>query len=613
MNPRHPLRSPAQRFLWHSPVQDSLLQMSAQLTQSSRRDSHLSTAGLAPRKLVLAGVVLMMLAACQRKSESGQSSKSTSTLPTPPKVLFTDVTQQAGISFVHDNGAFGRKYLPETMGSGVAFLDFDGDGWQDLYFVNSMDWPGHRKKESLPALYRNKGDGTFEDVTRRAGLAVESYGIGVAAADYDNDGNVDLFVNALGPDHLFHNRGDGTFEEVTAQAGVSDPAFGSSATWVDYDRDGFLDLFTCNYVQWSESTDIFCTLDGVNKSYCTPESYHGATNRLFRNRGDGTFEDVSRRAGVLNPSGKSLGVVVFDYDGDGWPDLAVANDTQPNFLYHNRRDGTFEEIGVSAGIGFGEDGKARGAMGIDAADYDASGRESLLIGNFSNEMLALYRNAGKGIFLDEAPVSGIGQPSLLTLAFGCFFFDYDLDSRQDIFVANGHVETDIERVQPSVTYAEPTHLFWNAGGGRFEPATQVSGETLVVHRVGRGAAYADFDGDGDLDVAMTTNNGAAVLLRNEGGSGNDWIRIQLSGGATNRDAIGSRVTLKAGPLTETRTLRSSASYASQSERVLTFGLGPPRGLGTGETVEVEVTWPDGKTQRFPSLAPGKLHLLEKSP
>jgi hypothetical protein len=522
------------------------------------------------------------------------------------------VTRQAGISFVHQSGAFGRKYLPETMGSGVAFLDYNGDGLQDLYFVNSSEWPGHRKKESLPALYRNKGDGTFEDVTRQAGLAVESYGIGVAAADYDNDGRVDLFVNALGADHLFHNRGDGTFEDVTARAGVSDPAFGSSATWLDFDRDGWLDLFVCNYVQWSESTDIFCTLDGVNKSYCTPESYRGATNRLFRNRGDGTFEDVSRRAGVLNPSGKSLGVVAFDYDADGWPDLAVANDTQPNYLYHNRRDGTFEEIGTRAGIGFGEDGKARGAMGIDAADYDGSGRESLLIGNFTNEMLALYRNTGQGIFLDEAPVSGIGQPSLLTLAFGCFFFDYDLDSRQDIFVANGHVETDIERVQPSVTYAEPPHLFRGVGGGRFESVTGESG--LGVPRVGRGAAYADFDGDGDLDVAMTTNNGAAALLRNDGKTGNDWIRIRLSGGATNRDAIGSRVTLKAGPMTETRYLRSSASYASQSERVLTFGLGPRGGGGAADaTVEVEVVWPDGKTQRFPSLAPGKLHVLEKSP
>ena len=574
----------------------------------------LSRRRLARQKLAVATTLLLILTACRGKPGDSKSSTATTPSPAPPKVVFTDVTRKAGISFVHHSGAFGRKYLPETMGSGLAFLDYDGDGRQDLYFVNSTDWPGHRKKETLPALYHNKGDGTFEDVTRAAGLAVESYGIGVAAADYDNDGHVDLFVNALGPDHLFHNRGDGTFEDVTSRAGVSDPAFGSSATWLDYDRDGFLDLFVCNYVQWSEATDIFCTLDGVSKSYCTPESYQGATNRLFRNRGNGTFEDVSRRAGVYEPTGKSLGVVAFDYDEDGWPDLAVANDTQPNFLYHNRRDGSFEEIGVSAGIGFGEDGRARGAMGIDAADYDGSGRESLLIGNFANEMLALYHNAGKGIFLDEAPVSGIGQPSLLTLAFGCFFFDYDLDSRPDIFVANGHVETDIERVQPSVTYAEPPHLFKGVGGGRFEPVTRESGESLVVPRVGRGAAYADIDGDGDLDVAMTTNNGEAVLLRNGGETGNDWIRIQLSGGARNRDAIGAKVTLKTGSLTQTRWLRSAASYASQSETVLTFGLGPHSGGVAARTpVEVEVVWPDGKTQRFTGLAPGKLNKLEKAP
>jgi enediyne biosynthesis protein E4 len=531
----------------------------------------------------------------------------------PNPVVFRDVTEAAGIRFVHNSGAFGRKYLPETMGSGLAFVDFDGDGRPDLFFVNGTDWPGHRQRATTPALYRNRGDGTFEDITKKAGLAEEIYGIGVAAADYDNDGHTDLFIDALGPDRLFHNRGDGTFEDVTKKAGVSDPAFGSSATWLDYDGDGWLDLFVGNYVEWTPATDITCTLDGVTKSYCTPESYRGATDRLFRNRGDGTFEDVTRKAGIYNPAGKTLGVVALDYDGDGRMDLAVANDTQPNFLYHNRGDGTFRDEGAASGIAFGEDGKARGAMGIDAGDEEGTGRESLLIGNFSNEMLALYRNQGRGIFLDEAPTAGIGEPSLLTLAFGCFFFDYDLDGRLDLFVANGHVENDINRVQPSVTYAQPPHLFRGLPGGRYEAVTSISGEDLKNPIVGRGAAFADYDGDGDLDIAMSSNNGPAVLLRNDGGSADGWVRIRLVGRKSNRDGIGARVVLMMGKLRESRTVRSAASYASQSETVLTFGLGPPPAGGSYPPVEVEVTWPAGGVQRFPGLTPNRLHILEESP
>src|SRR5437867_9325696 len=343
-------------------------------------------------------------------------------------VTFADVTLAAGIRFRHVTGAFGKKYLPETMGSGCAWLDYDGDGRQDIFLANSRAWPGHGAGgRALPALYRNRGDGTFEDVTSKTGLAVQSYALGVAVGDYDNDGRPDLFLNCLGPDHLYHNRGDGTFEDSTDRAGVSDPAFGSSAAFLDYDRDGKLDLFVCNYVSWSPQTDIFCTLDGTRKSYCTPESYHGATDRLFRNLGDGRFEDVTKAAGVYNENGKSLGVVVYDHDGDGLPDIAVANDTQPNYLYRNRGDGTFEEIGREVGIAFSEAGVARGAMGIDAADYDLSGRESLVIGNFSNEMVALYHNEGGNLYVDDAASAGIGPPSLLTLAFGTFFFDYDLE------------------------------------------------------------------------------------------------------------------------------------------------------------------------------------------
>jgi hypothetical protein len=567
----------------------------------------------APRRRVavqgsLAAAVLAAALACDGKP------KAEAPKPAPPEktnpVVFSDVTKSAGITFTHHNGARGKKYLPETMGSGLVFFDYDGDGWQDLFFVNSADWPESRRGPSYPALYRNKGDGTFEDTTKKAGLLVETFGIGVAAADYDNDGDPDLFLNALGPDHLWRNRGDGTFEDVTKAAGVGDPGFGSSATWLDYDRDGFLDLFICNYVQWTPKNDIYCTLDGANKSYCTPESYNGATNRLFRNRGEGTFEDATQKAGVHDPTGKSLGVVVLDYDDDGFMDLAVANDTQPNFLYRNRGNGTFQEVGKSAGIAYSEEGKARGAMGIDAADYDDSGRESLVIGNFSNEMLALYHNEGKGLFIDDAAAAGIGQPSLLTLAFGCFFFDYDLDGRLDIFVANGHVENEINRVQPSVTYAEPPHLFRGLPGGRFEETTASAGPELQRPVVARGAAYADYDQDGDLDVAYSANGGSAVLLRNDGGNASGWMQLRLVGGPSNRDAIGARVRLTSGGRTQTRTVRAAASYASQSQLALTFGLGGA-GQGDAATATAEVRWPDGSSQSFTGLPPGKTAILKQ--
>ncbi len=559
----------------------------------------------------LLALAAVALPGCDRRQDAPAAAASAPSSEKNP-VQFTDVTQTAGIAFVHNSGAFGKKYLPETMGSGVAFLDYDGDGRPDLFFVQSADWPQTRRRTTTQALYRNRGEGTFEDVTQKSGLAVEMYAIGVAAADYDNDGHVDLFINALGPDRLFHNRGDGTFEDVTQKAGVSDPGFGTSATWIDYDRDGRLDLFACNYVQWSAKDDIFCTLDGVSKSYCTPESYRGATDRLFHNRGDGTFEDVSKKAGVYDPTGKSLGVVALDYDGDGWPDLAVANDTQPNFLYHNRHDGTFEETGRTAGIAFSEEGKARGAMGIDAADYDGSGRDSLVIGNFSNEMLALYHNEGRGLFIDDAAMAGIGQPSLLTLAFGCFFFDFDLDGPLDIFVANGHVENDINRVQPSVTYAQPPHLFRGLGGGRFEQVEGQSGPDLQRPLVARGAAYADFDADGDLDIALSTNNGPAVLLRNDGGSANGWLRVRLVGrGRSNRDAIGAVVRLRAGAAVTARTVRSAASYASQSEPVLTFGLGPAR-VGGYPDATLQITWPDGATQTVTGVEDGRVQVIEEA-
>ncbi len=524
-----------------------------------------------------------------------------------PSIVFTDVTRAAGIAFRHASGAFGNKYLPETIGSGVAFLDADGDGWQDLFFVNSTHWPGRKGARPRSALYRNRGNGTFEDVTVAAGLDVEMYGIGAAVADYDNDGRVDLYVTVLGRNRLFRNAGGGTFVDVTARAGVDDPGFSTCAAWVDYDRDGDLDLFVCNYVAWTIATDLHCTIDGTNKSYCTPESYKGQSSTLYRNRGDGTFEDVTRQAKVYDPTSKSLGVTLIDVDSDGWMDLFVANDTEPNKLYRNDRNGTFTEMGVVAGVAFNEAGVARAGMGVDAADYDGSGRPSLVIGNFSNEMMALYTNEGNGLFIDEAATTTIGRASLLTLTFACFFFDYDLDGRPDIFAANGHVADDIEAVQPNVKYAQPAHLFRNLGGRRFEEATARVGRALTSPVVGRGAAYGDYDHDGDLDLVVTANNGPARLLRNDGGNRNRSLRITLRGSTSNRDAIGAKAQLlldgKPGPW---NIVRTGSSYASQSELPLTFGLGSrPRVSG------VRITWPEGQAESLPAIDGNRMITVEQ--
>ncbi len=517
------------------------------------------------------------------------------------RVQFEDVTRAAGIHFVHNNGAYGRKWLPETMGSGVAFLDYDGDGWQDVLFVNGMDWPGHARHRSTLALYHNNHDGTFTDVTQKAGLAVEMYGMGVTVGDFDNDGHDDIFVTALGQNHLFHNDGNGTFSDVTKQAGLWGPnEFSTSAAWVDYDRDGHLDLIVANYVQWSPETDIYCTLDGKVKSYCTPESYKGTSVRLWHNRGDGTFEDATQKAGLYDPTSKSLGVAILDANQDGWPDILVSNDTQPNELYINNGNGTFTEKGVPAGIGFSEDGIARAGMGVDAADYDRSGYPSVMVTNFSNQMLALYHNERNGLFVDEAPHSDVGHATLLTLGFGCFFFDYDLDGWLDIFVANGHIEDGIERVQPRVRYAEPPHLFRNLGDGKFEETTSSAGAAFASPRVARGAAYADIFNNGALDLLVSTSGGPAVLFRNQGAK-NHSLRLKLAGTKSNRDGIGAVVRVTAGSDAQSQMLRSGSSYLSSSELVLTFGLGSHT-----QADAIEVRWPSGQADHLANVPPDQI-------
>jgi enediyne biosynthesis protein E4 len=508
---------------------------------------------------------------------------------------FTDITSTSGLTFRHNSGAYGKKLLPETMGSGAAFLDIDNDGWQDMLLVNSKNWPGRQGATSFPALYRNNGNGTFREITRQAGLAFEMYGLGVAAADYDNDGNIDIYMTALGPNRLLRNVGGGQFSDVTARAGVGDPGFSTSAAWFDYDLDGHLDLFVANYVEWTIGADLFCTLDGRNKSYCTPESYKGQSSTLYRNRGDGTFENVTRKAGLYDPTSKALGVALIDYNGDARMDLFVANDTQPNRLYQNKGDGTFTDVGMTAGVAFNEAGVARAGMGVDAADYDGSGRQGLLIGNFSNEMMALYSNEGTGLFIDDAPTSTVGKASLLTLTFACFFFDVDLDGLLDIFAANGHVSDDISVVQPKVTYAQRPHLFRNLGSKKFEEISGRLGTAFQQEVVGRGAAYADVDNDGDLDLLITTNNGPARLLRNDGGNDNRLLRVNTIGSASNRNAIGAKVrlTLDNGK-TPWGMVKTGSSYLSQSELPLTFGLG-----GAATVQSVEMTWPNGRVEKLP--------------
>ena len=506
-------------------------------------------------------------------------------------LAFTDVTAKSGVTFRHTSGAFGNKYLPETMGTGVVVLDFDNDGHQDLFFANGKAWPGRPPLRSLPALYRSTGAGTFTDVTKTAGLAFEAYGMGAAAADYDNDGFIDLFVTALGGNRLFRNTGKGTFEDVTQRAGVGRAGFSTSAAWFDYDKDGRLDLIVANYVQWQIDKDIRCTLDGKAKSYCTPESYKGETPFLFHNLGNGRFEDATAKAGLNDPASKGLGIGLIDYNADGWLDVFVANDTQPNRLYRNTGKGTFVDEAVAAGVAFNDAGVARAGMGVDTADFDGSGRPGILIGNFSNEMVSLYRNEGNGLFTDDAPSSSLGRESLLSLTFACFFFDADNDGLLDIFTANGHVADDINRVQPKITYAQASHLYRNSGKARFSNVA-AGIPALMTPTVARGAAHFDMDNDGDQDLVVTVNNGPARVLRNESAGGRA-LRLSLAGVKSNRSAIGAEVRVTTGGTTRTAMVKTGSSYLSQSELPLTFGLG-----AAARVEQVEIRWPSGQVDRL---------------
>ena len=497
--------------------------------------------------------------------------------------------------------------MPETLGSGCAFIDYDSDGWQDILLVNGMDWPGHKRQRSTLKLYHNNRNGTFSDVTKAAGLDVEMYGMGVAVGDYNNDGFPDIFISCVGQSRLFRNTGNGTFVDATKASGLlGRQGLSTSAIWFDYDRDGHLDLFVCNYVHWSADHDVFCSLDGKNKSYCTPEAYRGDTCWLLRNRGDGTFEDVTASSGIFDSSSKSLGVAMLDYDQDGWPDLLVANDTQPNKLYRNLGNGKFKDVAVEAGLAFSNEGKARAGMGVDVADFDNSGKVGIVITNFDNEMIGLYRAGSKG-YDDIAMQTGLGNASRNTLGFGCVFFDADLDGMLDIAIANGHIDETVRNIRGNVGYAQPPQLFRNLGKGKFQDVAPEVGGGFELPKVGRGLAVGDFDRDGDLDVLLTTNNGPAYLYRNDQLNGNRSIRFRLVGAKSNRDAIGSHVRIYHHGQMQSRTVRSGSSYLSQSELPLTFGVGKE-----DQIERVVIQWPSGKTEEHNRLQTGKAYQVTES-
>ena len=519
----------------------------------------------------------------------------------PPGFRLVDVTSPAGIQFQHNSGAFGGKFLPETLGSGCAFLDYDRDGWQDILLINGMDWPGHKQRRSTLRLYRNNGNGTFTDVTARAGLDIEMYGMGVAVGDFNNDGFPDILVTCVGQNRLFRNTGKGAFVEVTNASGLGKrEAFSTSALWFDFDRDGLLDLFVCNYVKWSPEHDVFCSLDGKHKSYCTPEAYRGETCWLFRNRGNGTFEDITASSGIFDSSSKSLGVAMIDDDRDLWPDLLVANDTQPNKLYRNQRNGTFKDVAVEVGLAFSSEGKARAGMGVDVADFDNSGTPGVAITNFDNEMTGLYRFAGK-TYEDAAAQAGIGLASKNSLGFGCVFLDANLDGWLDLAVANGHIDETVRNIRGNVGYAQPAQLFLNNGKGFRDAAAEIGGG-FDQPKVGRGLAFGDFDRDGDQDLLMTTNNGPAFLYRNDQLAANRSIRFRLVGTKSNRDAIGATVRIFHGDSGQSRIVKGGSSYLSQSELPLTFGLEKRDRID-----RVAIFWPSGRTEEYKNLAAGRCY------
>jgi hypothetical protein len=565
------------------------------------------------RKILIA--IPAYLAVSTGCSHKGDADKTQNRPASDGQATFVEVAKQVGIDFHHENGACGKKNMPETVGSGVAFLDFDNDGWQDILIINGMNWPGDKPTHSTVHLYHNNRNGTYTDVTKQSGLGIELYGMGVAVGDYDNDGFEDIFITAIGANHLFHNNGNGTFTDVTTAAGVAGVPVGnvplkwkwsSTAAWIDYDKDGKLDLLVCQYVKWSPELNQWCGHNGV-RGYCPPNTFEGSHLTLYHNEGGGKFRDVTREVGLLDiPLGKSFGIAEADYNSDGWPDIAVSNDTWANFLLINDHGKRFIERGVESGIATGESAHYKAGMGIDTADVRNNGSFALVIGNFSGEGLSLFERdaaAGKDIlFNDTAHQAGIAEPSLTYLTFGVFFFDYDLDGWQDIFAADGHVDDVVGTYNSMVTFKERPMLFHNQHNGTFSEVGGRSG--LTDKLVARGAAYGDFDNDGDLDIAVVDNGGQFRLYRNELSNGNHWLRIRTEGVRSNRDGIGALVHVSVNGNTQSQYVHSGGSFLSENQRQITFGLGL-----SDRAEHIEIVWPNGTIDKADNVKANRQYLV----
>jgi hypothetical protein len=524
----------------------------------------------------------------------------------PPSGLFRDVTTQAGIHFRHTNAASGQKFLLETMAPGCAFFDFDGDGYLDIYLVNGAALPGFTPSQPLSnALYRNNRDGTFTDVTDKAGVHGHGYGMGVLAGDYNNDGHPDLFITNFGSCMLYRNNGDGTFTDVTEKSGIRNRGWGSSAAFFDYDNDGFLDLFICNYVDFSLDHNVFCGSPERGRGYCSPENFEGTPCALYHNNGDGTFTDVSAASGIGKYKCKALGVVTADLTGNGFQDIYVANDRIGNLLFLNNGNGTFREGGTLAGAAYTASGRAQSGMGVAAGDYDGDGKLDILVTNLSMEGYSLFHNDGEGLFTESGFPSGVGTSSLMLTGWGVEFFDYDNDGRNDVIAANGHAMDNVALASPDLAYYEPALLLRNQGG-RFVDVTAASGEALKVPRPSRGLAVGDYDNDGNLDLLLCNCNSTPVLLHNEGKAENHWLKLQPVGRKSNRDGIGLKVWVTAGGVTQMKELTGGGSYLSSSDRRLHFGLGT-----SAYAEKIRLLWPSGIRQELQHVQADRILKIEE--